>query len=166
MAPATRDAELRRALEAAEQAAVDLAARAAEVVRRLGTDEPTVVAPIVGRVAAGVPAEVNEHDGGWVSFPAAWAAGGSCFALRVSGDSMTDAGILDGDLAIVRRQETARSGEIVAATVEGETTLKRYVARRGTRLLVAEHAGYEPIDVGARGAVLHGRVVGLLRVYR
>ena len=79
---------------------------------------------------------------------------------------MLNAGIFDGDTAIVRRQETARSGQIVAATVEGETTLKRYLVEGDTRLLVAENVGYKPIDISAKGVVVHGRVVGLLRAYR
>ena len=165
VAPATAS-DLRRVLEAAEQAGVELAARAADVVRQLGAEDLVAVAPVVGRVAAGVPAEADQHDDGWVPFPASWAAGGSCLALRVAGDSMTRVGILDSDTAIVRRQETARSGEIVAATIEGETTLKRYVAKGATRLLVAENVGYPPIDIGANGVVVHGRVVGLLRTYR
>ena len=153
VAPAA-DAELRRALEAAEQAGVDLAARAAEVMRQLGAEEFVAVPPVVGRVVAGVPVEAEEREDGWVPFPASWADGGSCFALQVAGDSMMLAGILDGDTAIVRRQETARSGQIVAATVEGETTLKRYLAEGDTRLLVAENVGYPPIDISAKGVVV------------
>ena len=165
VAPATA-ADLRRVLETAEQAGVELAARAADIVRQLGAEELVAVAPVVGRVAAGVPVEAEEHEDGWVPFPAAWAKGGNCFALQVAGDSMTLAGIFDGDTAIVCRQETARSGNIVAATVEGETTLKRYLVAGNTRLLVAENVGYKSIDISAKGVVVHGRVVGLLRGYR
>ena len=154
--------DLRRVLKAAEK----LGGQAAEVVQQLGPDEIVGVAPLMGHVAAGIPTEADEHHDGWVPFPASWAAGGSCFALQVAGDSMLNAGIFDGDTAIVRRQETARSGQIVAATVEGETTLKRYLVEGDTRLLVAENVGYKPIDISAKGVVVHGRVVGLLRAYR
>ena len=80
------------------------------------------------------------------------AKGGSCFALQVAGDSMTLAGIFDGDTAIVRRQETARSGNIVAVSVEGETTLKRYLVEGDTRLLVAENVGYPPATSAQRAS--------------
>ena len=165
-APPATVADLQQVLKVAAQAGTELAARATEVARQLGSADLVAVAPIVGRVAAGIPAEAEQHDGGWAPFPAAWAGGGNCFALRVVGDSMTNAGILDGDTAIVRRQETARSGDIVAATVEGETTLKRYLVDGNVLLLAAEHAEYSPIDITATGAVVHGRVVGLLRAYR
>ena len=165
VAPANA-AELRRVLESATKMGVELAERARDVARHLGLDELVAAAPIVGRIVAGVPTEADQHEDGWVPFPAAWAAGGSCFALQVAGDSMMLAGILDGDTAIVRRQETARSGEIVAATVEGETTLKRYATEGDARLLVAENTGYKPIDMSTKGVVVHGRVVGLLRAYR
>ena len=155
--------DLRRVLKAAAEVGV----RAEEVARHLGPDEIMGLAPVVGRVAAGIPVEADQHVDGWVPFPAKWVAGNSnCFALQVAGDSMMLAGILDGDIAIVRRQETARSRQIVAATVEGETTLKRYLVEGDTRLLVAENVGYKPIDISAKGVVVHGRVVGLLRAYR
>ena len=79
---------------------------------------------------------------------------------------MVDAGILDHDLVIVRRQQTATSGDIVAATVDGETTLKRFVKQEGRILLVAENPRYSPIEVTTESAVVHGVVVGLLRTYR
>ena len=148
-----------------ERVASSLQVQAEELLACLDGEEVSA-APLVGRVAAGLPDEADEHRDGWVPFPAAWAAGGSCFALQVAGDSMMLAGILDGDTAIVRRQETARSGEIVAATVEQETTLKRYLEEGDTRLLVAEHADYRSIDIGEKACTVHGRVVGLLRAYR
>ena len=79
---------------------------------------------------------------------------------------MVDAGILNGDYVIVRQQETAHSGEIVATTVDGETTLKRY-KRQGHRvLLLAENSNYTAIEVVTESAMIHGVVVGLLRGYR
>lgn len=126
---------------------------------------PTARAAIVGRIAAGRPVLADEHHDGWLSFPAEWLGSGSCFALRVTGDSMKDAGILEGDHVIVRQQETADSGEIVAATLNGETTLKRLVKEGHRVLLVAENPRYQPIEVTTDSAMIHGVVVGLLRPY-
>ena len=93
----------------------------------LGRGEIVGVAPVVNPIPARVPAEADQHDGGWVPFPGAPAADGTWFALQVAGNSMTFAGHPRRRTAIVRRQRAARSGNIVAATVEGGTTLKRYL---------------------------------------
>ena len=78
---------------------------------------------------------------------------------------MVDAGIFDGDYVIVRQQESAHSGEIVAATVDGETTLKRYRKQGRRVLLLAENSNYKAIEVMTESAIIHGVVVGLLRGY-
>ena len=82
------------------------------------------------------------------------------FALRVRGDSMIDAGIFEGDYVIVRKQETARAGEIVVALIEDEATVKRYQPRRGHIELVAENPKYEPIVVDRDS---NFRVLGTVR---
>lgn len=123
-------------------------------------------APVMGRIVAGVPASAAEHRDGVLPFPVEWSAGGRCFALTVTGDSMVDAGILDGDQVIVRQQETANSGEIVATTIDGETTLKRFVEDGNNRFLVADNPRYEPIKIVSESALIHGVVVGLLRGYQ
>ena len=79
---------------------------------------------------------------------------------------MVNAGILNGDKVIVRQQETANSGEIVAATIDGETTLKRFVEDGSNRFLVADNPRYEPIKIVTESALIHGVVVGLLRGFR
>lgn len=126
----------------------------------------TSVAPIVGHIVAGAPVETEESAEGQLPYPAEWSSAGDCFALEVFGDSMVNAGILEGDHVVVRRQETARNGEIVAATVDGETTLKRFVDDGSGVLLVAENLRYEAIAVKTEAAVIHGVVVGLIRDYR
>ena len=88
---------------------------------------------------------------------------GEFFALRVRGDSMIDAGILDGDLVVVRRQEDAVHGEIVVAAIDGEVTVKRFYRQRGEIWLMPENPAYHPIS--AVGASIVGRVVGLTRRY-
>ena len=125
----------------------------------------TGVSPIVGRIVAGVPVGAEAMEEGHITYPIEWSGGASCFALQVYGDSMVNAGILEGDHVVVRPQKTARSGEIVAATVDGETTLKRLVKEGSTVLLVSENPYYEPITVKAESAMIHGIVVGLLRAY-
>lgn len=124
-----------------------------------------VSVPIVGRVAAGLPVFAEQNLEGQIAVPGEWLDRGSHFALQVSGDSMVGAGILDGDRVIVRQETRAADGDIVAATIEGETTLKR-LRRRGNRYrLVAENPGYPAIDIRTDTVTIHGVVVGLMRSY-
>jgi repressor LexA len=122
--------------------------------------------PILGSVVAGVPVMAEEDIRGTLGIPADWTRGGDHFALKVKGDSMQEVGILEGDCVIVRRQQTAVSGDIVAATLDGETTLKRFMKRGSTTFLVPENPNYKPIEVKKESAVIHGIVVGLFRNYR
>lgn len=138
--------------------------RGGRVTLRKGT-VATGVAPIIGRIVAGVPVGAEEEEEGYIAYPVEWSGGASCFVLQVYGDSMVNAGILEGDHVVVRPQRTARSGEIVAATVDGETTLKRLVKDGSRGLLVSESPHYEPISLNAESAMIHGVVVGLLRAY-
>lgn len=124
-----------------------------------------VSVPLVGRVAAGLPVLAEQNLEGRIAVPSEWLDRGSHFALRVSGESMVGAGILDGDHVIVRQEAAAEDGDIVAATVEGETTLKR-LRRRGSRYaLVAENPRYPAIDIRTDGVTIHGVVVCLTRTY-
>ncbi len=133
---------------------------------RLGEEAPPASrVPLLGRVVAGVPISAEEHVEARIPVPGEWIDRHAHFALLVSGDSMNDAGILEEDCVIVRRQATAEDGEIVVATLDGETTLKR-LRRRGKRVtLVAENRRYPPIEVQTESATIHGVVVGLLRTY-
>ena len=117
--------------------------------------------PLLGTVAAGTPilAEQNVED--YIAFDAP--DPDELFALRIRGDSMIMAGILPDDLVIVRRQSTARQGEIVIALLGDEATCKRLDLRRGHVWLLPENPNYSPID-GA-DAVILGKVVGLQRRY-
>ena len=122
--------------------------------------------PLLGRIAAGAPILAEEHVEDHLTVPAGFASGGEHFALRVSGDSMVDAGILDGDIVVVRRQDVAEDGAIVAALLPGpaepEATVKR-LRRRGTRVtLVPENPAMDPVDLPRDGRVL-GQVVSVLR---
>ncbi len=122
--------------------------------------------PLLGRIAAGAPVMAEEHVEDHLTVPAGFASGGEHFALRVSGDSMVGAGILDGDIVVVRRQDVAEDGAIVAALLPGpadpEATVKR-LSRRGTRVtLVPENPALDPIELPKEGKVL-GQVVSVLR---
>lgn len=122
--------------------------------------------PLVGRIAAGAPTLAAEHVEDYLTVPADFTrGGGEHFALRVAGDSMIGAGILDGDVVVVRSQDTASDGDIVAALLPGpaedEATVKR-LGHDGPRvMLIPENPGLEPFEF-ADGRIL-GRVVAVLR---
>lgn len=134
---------------------------------RLRENRPAVVhVPLVGRVVAGVPVVSDQNVEQRVPVPAEWTRRGAVFALRVTGDSMRDAGIFEGDQVIVRQQSDANDGDIVVATIDGETTLKR-LRRNGKRTtLVAENSRYRAIEVRTESEVVQGVVVGLMRLYQ
>ena len=128
-------------------------------------ESPAAVARVrvLGRVVAGKPESADEAYEGEIAVPATWLGRGRFFALRVSGDSMKDAAIIDGDTVVVREQPTAGSGEIVVATVGGETTVKRLEIRsRGIRLL-PENPSFAPIEVSDGEVTIHGVVIAVMR---
>ncbi|MCC6350706.1 MAG: transcriptional repressor LexA [Candidatus Eisenbacteria bacterium] len=116
--------------------------------------------PVLGRVAAGQPILAEENFTGALEMADMFGETANLFALQVRGDSMIDAGILEGDYVIVRKQDEARSGEIVVALLEDEATVKYYQPRRGHIELVAANVKYEPIVVG-KGDPL--RILGIVR---
>ena len=123
--------------------------------------------PILGRIAAGSPRHAAEDREGTVAVPADWLGrkGDDVFALRVRGDSMIDAHITEGDLVLVRRQASAEAGDIVAALVDGEATVKRF-GRDGERVVLhPEHPTMRPIvvDPGRADFRILGKIVGLMR---
>jgi len=119
--------------------------------------------PLVGRVAAGVPVLAEENVEDLVDVPAFLRRGEGDFLLRVRGDSMTGAGILDGDLVVVHPQQVAENGDIVVALVGDEATTKRFYREGGTVVLRPENDLYEPIRVPSGQVALVGKVVGVLR---
>ncbi|MGE4430658.1 MAG: transcriptional repressor LexA [Sphingobium sp.] len=121
--------------------------------------------PLHGRIAAGVPIEAMEGQT-MLSVPAALLGSGDHYALEVSGDSMVDAGILDGDYALIQRTDEAREGQIVVALIdEAEATLK-YFRRDGGRVrLDPANAAYEPQIYDSRQVRIQGKLAGLLRRY-
>jgi len=120
--------------------------------------------PILGRVPAGKPFLSEANWEGLLTIPNDMGSG-KLFALRVKGDSMIDAGIMDGDRVIVKQQGTAENGEIVCAVIEGEATLKRFYKENGVVTLKAENEKYAPITVAEGEFRIAGRVIGLLRKF-
>lgn len=164
-------------------------ARALEVIRApedLGTRKPVPAAansnapapsappvaandvieiPMHGRIAAGVPIEALEGQT-TLPVPAALLGAGEHYALEVSGDSMIDAGIFDGDYALVRRTDSARDGEIVVALVRGEEATLKYLRRENGKVrLDPANAAYEPQIYDPREVIVQGKLAGLLRRY-
>jgi len=132
-------------------------------------NRPARGVPIVGRVAAGLPVTAVENREGRLDVSTLFQDDAVYFAVQVKGDSMRDAGMLDGDYAIVREQGDARDGEIVVAYLgDEEATVKVMRKRGGTVALEPRNAAYEPIIVNAkRGSVrIGGKVVGLVRKIR
>jgi repressor LexA len=125
--------------------------RALEVVRPSGRAASLVVppglagVPLVGRVAAGVPLLAEDNIEESLEIPRFLGEGSGCFALRVAGTSMINAGILDGDIVVVRQQETADDGDIVVALLEDEATLKRFFREADLIRLQPENDAMEPI---------------------
>ncbi|TMK30120.1 MAG: transcriptional repressor LexA [Actinobacteria bacterium] len=124
-----------------------------------------VVIPILGRIAAGTPVLASGNVEEYLTVPVGFAKGGEHFALRVTGTSMTGAGILDGDVVVVRRQESAGDGDVVAALLPGvaeeEATIKRLRRRGGKVTLHPENPAFSPIPM-TDGRIL-GKVVAVLR---
>lgn len=137
--------------------------RAIEIMDRPDLSSARLV-PLIGRIAAGSPIlAVENHEGNFV-LDEALVGNGENFLLRVEGDSMKDASILDGDFVIVRSQERASNGEIVAARVGEDATVKRFHQSPEGIKLIAENEAYDPIEVDpTEDFSILGRVVGVFR---
>ena len=138
--------------------------RAIEV---LGEEEPetppVVTVPLLGEVAAGAPIPAEQEYLDMLPLPESFVGSGEHFILNVRGSSMIDIGILDGDMVVVRRQETADNGEIVVAMIDGEATVKRFYRENGGFRLQPENAAMEPILTDH--VIILGKVTALLRQF-
>lgn len=124
--------------------------------------------PVVGRIAAGQPILAEQHIEERLAVDPRWVPGPGCFAVRVHGESMIGAGIMDGDYVVVRQQPTAENGQIVAVLIEGEATVKRFFGERGGRIrLQPENPAIEPMFIHPRSQSVQilGKVVGLFRKF-
>ncbi len=143
-----------------------LVSRGLELSEGFATTSSVGRIPLVGSVPAGAPIDAIENIEGEVAVDFAFLPGGDCFTLRVQGDSMRDAGILDGDLILVRKQDQAERGEVVVAVIDGEATVKRFFPEGNDRVrLQPENSQFKPIVVNRSDGDfrLAGKVVGLLR---
>jgi repressor LexA len=129
-----------------------------------GMEEEQV--PLLGRIAAGTPIAAIQHEQAWITVPPSMLRGGEHFALEVHGDSMIEAGILDGDTVIIRRCDDAPNGEIVVALVEDEeATLKRIRKKGNSIALEAANPAYETRIFGPNQVKVQGQLAGLIREY-
>ena len=133
----------------------------APVVDISPADANAVSVPLVGQIAAGIPITAEQHVEDVMSLPRQLVGNGDLFLLQVVGDSMIDAAICDGDWVVVRQQQTANNGDIVAAMLDDEATVKVFKQRDGHNWLLPQNSAYEPI-VGDHATVM-GKVVTVLR---
>lgn len=121
--------------------------------------------PLHGKIAAGAPIEAFE-DANDLAVPAALLGPGEHYALEVSGDSMVEAGILDGDYALIQKASTAREGDIVVALVDGQDATLKYFRREGSMVrLDPANGAYEPQRYASGRVMIQGKLSGLLRRY-
>jgi repressor LexA len=160
----------------AEEAAAEGAAFSPNVIKgdfsqrlqgvRAAADAAAVQLPLYGRIAAGLPIEALRDTGNHIPVPLAMLGAGEHYALEVAGDSMIEAGILDGDTAIIRKDEVAENGQIIVALIDdSEVTLKRLRRRGNAVALEPANARYETRIVPVDRVRVQGRLVGLLRRY-
>ena len=119
--------------------------------------------PVLGHVAAGQPLMASENFNGHLSMPSNMLKAGDYFALNIKGDSMINAGILDGDTAIIRQKSTAENGEIIVALIDDAVTLKRFFKEKNRVRLKAENDSYSPIYT--QEIKILGKLVKILRNY-
>ena len=134
---------------------------------QIAGEEKSASVPVVGKVAAGEPITAIQNIEFYVPVPEQLKRGRELFALRIQGESMINAGILDGDIVIVNRTPVAENGEIVVAMVDDSATVKRFYKENGHFRLQPENDSYEPIivDEVVLLVVLLGKVVSLIRNY-
>ena len=144
----------RRSIGGAEESSVDETG--------IGDSRPAAsYVPVVGRIAAGGPILAEEQVEDVFPLPRQLVGDGQLFLLEVRGDSMVDAAICNGDYVVIRQQPTAENGEIVAAMIDGEATVKTFQKKNGEIWLLPHNAAYEPID-GTHATIL-GKVTAVLR---
>ncbi|MGY2050529.1 transcriptional repressor LexA [Methylobacterium sp. JK268] len=122
--------------------------------------------PVMGRIAAGTPISAIQNQSRTLAMSPDMLAGGEHYALEVRGDSMIEAGILDGDLVVIRRQDTANTGDIIVALIDDEEATLKRLRRRGSSIaLEAANPAYETRVLGPDRVRIQGRLVSLIRKY-
>ena len=120
--------------------------------------------PLLGRIAAGSPILAEENIEDYLSFPKDMFRPGEYFALKVKGDSMIDGGIFDGDIAVIKKQNTANNGDIVAALIDEEATLKEFHKTSDSVKLLPKNTKYKPII--SRDVSIMGKLAAVFRTYK
>lgn len=160
-----RDPKLPRAIEVLDENGIGIHGSASSSLPELPNfevgDEDLVLVPLVGRIAAGGPITAEQSVEDVLALPRQLVGNGKLFMLKVKGDSMIDAAICDGDWVVVREQHTADNGDIVAALLDDEATVKVFRQVDGHTWLMPRNSNYEPI-MGDRATVM-GKVVSVLR---
>lgn len=146
------------------------AAVSASNVEAVGTpaaeNDNAVSIPVMGRIAAGTPISAIQENTHSITVSPDMLGSGEHYALEVKGDSMVDAGILDGDTVVIRRSQTCDQGDIVVALVDDEeATLKRFRKANGKIVLEAENSAYENKELDPHRVGVQGKLVGLIRSY-
>jgi repressor LexA len=158
-----RALEVLKVPERAEDRAAAVATAAPRALPEPAND--VVEVPLHGRIAAGVPIEAFEGSTS-LPVPAALLGAGEHFALEVAGDSMVEAGILDGDFALIRKQDVARDGEIVVALIEDSEATLKYFRREGAMIrLDPANRSYDPQRYAPAQVRVQGKLAGILRRY-
>jgi repressor LexA len=140
--------------------------RPAPAAAASANDNPPVMVPVMGRIAAGTPIEALQTRMQTIAMPAEFLGGGDHYALEVRGDSMIEAGIQENDTVIIRKQDAAETGDIVVALIDGEeATLKRLRKRGASIALEAANPAYETRIFGPDRVRIQGKLVSLFRRY-
>lgn len=143
--------------------------RSITVMGRTGATAPkrnVTFLPLVGTIAAGMPITATENIEAMLPVPQEMVSTiQGAFVLRVKGDSMVDAHITDGDFVVIKPQQAAQNGDLVAAMLDDEATVKTFEQANGHTRLLPANANYEPIDFNREGSRVIGRVIGLIRNY-
>jgi len=133
------------------------------VINRSLSSSPDSKIPLLGRIAAGVPITAEENIEDYISLPDGMVKSGVHFALKVQGDSMIEAGIANGDIAVIKQQNVADNGDIIAALVDGEATLKQLKFSGKKPVLVPKNKAYKPITPD--DLIILGKLAGIFRSY-
>lgn len=129
-------------------------------------EDAGVAIPVMGRIAAGTPISAIQQQSRSISMPASMLSRGEHYALEVNGDSMVEAGILDGDTVVIRKQDNAETGDIVVALIDDEeATLKRLRKRGSSIALEAANPAYETRVLGPDRVKIQGKLISLMRRY-
>jgi repressor LexA len=143
-------------------------ARGIEIVSSAPDEIETdaVGVPLIGSVAAGAPITATENIEGYLTLDKSIFRGDDLFALRIRGDSMCGIGILNGDIVVVKKKNSAEHGEIVVVIIDGDATIKRFMKQNGKILLHAENPAYSDIELLSVNSIqIAGKLVGVIRKY-